>query len=66
VLSWYFPRERRRWWRETVGNCSITRLDVENGSATLRAFDETRHLAALEATAHQRNYTLSGDKGDVV
>ncbi len=63
VLSWYFPRERRRWWRETVGNCSITHLEISNGRAALREFDFTAHLGNLASTAHQRNYTFTGDEG---
>lgn len=63
VLSWYFPRERQRWWRETVGNCSITRLEIAQGRAVLREYDSVAHLGELEDSAHLRNYTLSGHKG---
>lgn len=63
ILSWYFPRERQRWWKDTVGNCSITRLEIRDGRATLIAFDETGHLGDLEPSAYLRNYTLSTDKG---
>ncbi len=63
VLAWYFPRERRRWWRETVGNCSITRLEISDGRATLHEYDSVAHLGALAKTAHERNYSLSGDQG---
>ncbi len=63
VLSWYFPRERRRWWRETVGNCSITRMEMKNDHAKLVEFDSIAHLAQLAKTAHLRNYTFSGDEG---
>lgn len=63
VLAWYFPGERRRWWRDTVGNCSITRIQVAQGCATLVALDEVAHLGELAATAHLRNYTFTGDEG---
>ena len=63
VLSWYFPRERRRWWSETVGNCSITRIEIKNERAELVEFDSIAHLAQLASTAHLRNYTFSGDEG---
>jgi broad specificity phosphatase PhoE len=63
VLSWYLPRERRRWWRDTVGNCSITRVQIQAGRATLVEFDSVAHLGPLAATAHERNYTLSTDEG---
>ncbi len=29
ALSWYLPEKRWRWWRTTVGNCSLTRFRVE-------------------------------------
>lgn len=63
VLSWYLPRERRRWWRETVGNCSITQVRIHAGRAMLVEYDAVAHLGALAASAHQRNYTLSTDEG---
>lgn len=44
TLAWYMPQERRRWWRETVGNCSLTRLRVEGTAAELTLFNDTRHL----------------------
>lgn len=63
VLSWYFPRERRRWWGEPVGNCSLTRIEIENARARLLEFDSTAHLGELASTAHLRNYTFSADEG---
>lgn len=63
ILSWYLPRERRRWWRDTVGNCSITRLQIAGGRAALVEYDSVAHLGDLADTAHLRNYTLSGDEG---
>lgn len=61
VLAWYFPRERKHWWRVTVGNCSITRLQIEAEHARLLAVDEVEHLNALRDSAHARNYSLMGD-----
>lgn len=63
VMAWYFPRERRRWWRETVGNCSLTALEIEGERATVSVYDQVSHLASLAAEAHRRNYTLTGDEG---
>ena len=62
VMTWYFPEERVRWWRETVGNCSITRLDVAEARARVIVFDQVTHLAALAAEAHARNYTFSAQE----
>jgi broad specificity phosphatase PhoE len=44
VLAWYYPMRRRRWWRYTVDNCSLTRLRVEGTRAELVAVNDTRHL----------------------
>jgi broad specificity phosphatase PhoE len=44
VLAWFLPRERGRWWRDTVDNCSVTRLKVEGTSAELTLFNSTQHL----------------------
>jgi probable phosphoglycerate mutase len=63
ILSWYLPRERRHWWRDTVGNCSITRLALEQGRATLLEYDFVAHLGDLTATAHLPNYSFSADEG---
>lgn len=63
VLSWYFPRERRRWWHDTVGNCSITRIALDGSAAKLIEFDSVAHLGEFARTAHQRNYTVSSDEG---
>jgi probable phosphoglycerate mutase len=62
VMAWYFPEERVRWWRETVGNCSITRLEVAQAQARLIVFDQVAHLDALAAEAHARNYTFSAQE----
>ncbi|RIK32860.1 MAG: hypothetical protein DCC52_04610 [Chloroflexi bacterium] len=59
VLAWYFPHERERWWHTTVGNCSITRLEIEATRARLGAVDELDHLGALREMAHARNYSFS-------
>lgn len=61
VLAWYFPLERKRWWRVTVGNCSITRLEINAERALILAVDEIEHLGALRASAHLRNYSVSGN-----
>lgn len=63
VLAWYLPRERRRWWRTSFGNCSLTRLEIFEMRVTLLGFDELAHLEELQASAHQSNYSLSAQKG---
>jgi broad specificity phosphatase PhoE len=59
ILSWYFPRERTRWWRDTVGNCSITELEIADGRATLIAYDQVTHLRSLAANVHEPIAPLS-------
>ncbi len=44
VLAWYYPRRRRRWWRYTVDNCSLTRLLVNGAQAELLTVNDTNHL----------------------
>ncbi|MCC7164396.1 MAG: histidine phosphatase family protein [Anaerolineae bacterium] len=63
ILAWYFPDNRRHWWSATVGNCSITRIRVIEGCATLVEFDAVAHLGDLAESAHRRNYTFTGDEG---
>lgn len=63
ILSWYLPQERRRWWRDTVGNCSITRLQVTEGRAKLVEYDFVAHLHDLAASAHLPNYSFSTNEG---
>ncbi len=63
IMAWYFPRERRKWWTETVGNCSITRLEVSERGARLLEYDSVTHLGDLAGSAHLRNYTFSGTEG---
>ena len=62
ILAWYLPRERQRWWRVTVGNCSITRLQIQDQNARVMALDEISHLGELQASAHVRNYTFSAQQ----
>ncbi len=51
VLAWYYPRRRRRWWRYTVDNCSLTALNVEDRTAELLFVNDTNHLRPEETTA---------------
>ena len=44
ALAWYFPEQRRHWWRDTVDNCSLTRLRVNGSAAGLVLFNDSRHL----------------------
>lgn len=52
VLAWYLPEERGKWWLTIVGNCSLTRLAVENGKALILGVGETQHLPK-QATTRQ-------------
>jgi broad specificity phosphatase PhoE len=51
TLAWYFPEERGEWWLTIVGNCSLTRLAVDNARAQILGVDETQHLHPEEVTA---------------
>jgi broad specificity phosphatase PhoE len=44
TLAWYLPDQRRRWWRVTVDNCSLTRLKVNGTAVEIVQFNDTRHL----------------------
>ncbi len=44
VLAWYYPGKRRRWWRYTVDNCSLTRLCVQGCKADVICINDTNHL----------------------
>jgi broad specificity phosphatase PhoE len=57
VLAWFLPAERRRWWRETVDNCSLTRLRVEGTAAELTLFNDTCHLKPQAAIASPHGQT---------
>ncbi len=50
VLAWYFPEQRLQWWLNTVGNCSLTRLQVEGTQAKLLAVNEIQHLSPAVVT----------------
>ncbi|MEP7289393.1 MAG: histidine phosphatase family protein [Chloroflexota bacterium] len=45
VLAWEFPEQRLHWWLTTVGNCSLTRLQVDDTHIELLGVNETQHLA---------------------
>jgi broad specificity phosphatase PhoE len=45
ALTWYFPKNRWRWWRTTVSNCSLTRFLVEGNRAKLLALNDIQHLS---------------------
>jgi len=51
TLAWLFPEQRLRWWTTVVGNCSLTRLQVDRTQAALLAVAEVQHLAPAVATA---------------
>ncbi len=51
VLAWYFPKRRRRWWRYTVDNCSLTTLRIDGNRAELIDVNNTDHLRPEETTA---------------
>jgi broad specificity phosphatase PhoE len=50
ALSWYLPEKRWRWWRTTVGNCSITRFKVDGHRAELLAVNDVQHLSPAIVT----------------
>lgn len=64
VLAWYMPKQRRRWWRDTVDNCSLTRLKVVGKAAELVLFNDTRHLKAGPEAAPREVGTISKEDVD--
>ncbi len=51
VLSWCLPEERWKWWRYTVGNCSITKVLFTGQQVKVLAIDDTTHLnSEIETT----------------
>ncbi len=44
ILAWLEPSKRRKWWRYTVENCSITRIVFDENGAKILAIDEVGHL----------------------
>src|SRR5512140_553058 len=62
ALSWYLPEKRWRWWRTTVGNCSITRFKVEGGRGELIAVTDIPHLSPAIDTTQPPTKTLENPK----
>lgn len=58
VLSWFLPEKRWRWWRTTVGNCSLTRFQVEGTHIKLLAVNETKHLTPVQTTTQPPTKTV--------
>ena len=58
ALSWYLPEERWRWWRTTVGNCSLTRFKVEGKQVELLAINDIKHLSPVLVTTQPATKTV--------
>ncbi len=58
ALSWYLPEKRWRWWRTTVGNCSLTRFKVEGNRAELLAVNDVKHLNPVIVTTQPPTATV--------
>lgn len=58
ALSWYLPEKRWRWWRTTVGNCSLTRFKVEGNQAELLAINDIQHLSPVIVTTQPPTATV--------
>ena len=58
ALSWYLPEKRWRWWRTTVGNCSLTRFKVEGNRAELLAVNDIQHLSPVIVTTQPPTATV--------
>jgi len=58
ALSWYLPEKRWRWWRTTVGNCSLTRFKVEGNRAELLAVNDIKHLSPVLVTTQPPTKTV--------
>jgi probable phosphoglycerate mutase len=59
ALSWYLPEERWRWWRTTVSNCSVTRLNVEGKKAELVTYNDIKHLKPVDVTTQPPTPTVA-------
>ncbi|MEP6894342.1 MAG: histidine phosphatase family protein, partial [Chloroflexota bacterium] len=58
ALSWYLPEKRWRWWRTTVGNCSITSFKVDGKHAELLAVNDIKHLSPAIVTTQPPTATV--------
>jgi probable phosphoglycerate mutase len=58
VLAWFFPEQRLHWWLTQVGNCSLTRLRVNEARAELLAVNETHHLTSVSPTIQPASRTV--------
>ena len=58
ALSWYLPEKRWRWWRTTVGNCSLTRFRVEGNRAELITVNDIQHLSPVPTTTQPPTVTV--------
>src|SRR5512144_2353235 len=58
ALSWYLPEKRWRWWRTTVGNCSLTRFKVEGNRSELLAVNDIQHLSHMIVTTQPPTKTV--------
>lgn len=58
ALSWYLPEKRWQWWRTTVGNCSLTRFNVEGNRAELLAVNDIHHLSPVIITTQPPTKTV--------
>ncbi len=58
ALAWYLPEKRWRWWRTTVGNCSLTRFKVEGNRAELLAVNDVKHLNPVIVTTQPPTATV--------
>ena len=58
ALSWYLPKDRWRWWRTTVSNCSLTRFRVEGNRAELLAINDIHHLRPVPITTQPPTTTV--------
>ena len=58
ALSWYLPEKRWRWWRTTVGNCSLTRFKVDGNRVELLAVNDIQHLSPVIATTQPPTATV--------
>ncbi len=65
VLAWIFPEERLKWWLTMVGNCSLTRLQVDGASIKLLGVNENQHLTPELTTVQPPAATVQLSKAVV-
>ncbi|MCS7282946.1 MAG: histidine phosphatase family protein [Anaerolineae bacterium] len=49
MLAYLLAEERAKWWAYDLGNCTLTRVVIEDGKARLLVLNDASHLEGLTA-----------------